>query len=149
VACEFKQIRRVEWVDTDAAGIIHFTAYFRFMEATEHAFYRSLGLGIDPRPDGPRIGWPRVAASCEFKAPLKFADEVEVRLLVREKREKSLAYVFVFSKVDGARRTEVARGALTVVSVAVDRAAGTMKSVPMPREFAEAIEPAPADLLGP
>ena len=40
---EFKHIRRVEFAETDMAGIVHFSNFFRMMEATEHAFFRSLG----------------------------------------------------------------------------------------------------------
>ncbi|MEL7264077.1 MAG: hypothetical protein AAFP69_04590, partial [Planctomycetota bacterium] len=38
--------RRVEFRDTDAAGIVHFSAFFPFMETAEHAFLRSLGLSV-------------------------------------------------------------------------------------------------------
>ena len=32
MAYEFKTLRRVEFVDTDVAGIVHFANYFRFLE---------------------------------------------------------------------------------------------------------------------
>jgi acyl-CoA thioesterase FadM len=35
---------RVAWVDTDAGGRIHFTAAFRWAEATETGLMRELGL---------------------------------------------------------------------------------------------------------
>ena len=37
---EFKLTRQVEFSETDMAGIAHFTNFFRFMEAAEHAFFR-------------------------------------------------------------------------------------------------------------
>jgi len=43
---EFKLTRRVEFAETDMAGIMHYSNYFRFMETAEHAFFRSLGLSI-------------------------------------------------------------------------------------------------------
>ena len=46
MAYEFKAIRRVEFADTDMAGIMHYSNFFRFMETAEHAFFRSLGLSI-------------------------------------------------------------------------------------------------------
>ena len=39
----FTTTRRVEFGDTDMAGIMHFANFFRFMERTEHAFLRTLG----------------------------------------------------------------------------------------------------------
>lgn len=38
--------RRVEFAETDAAGIVHFSSFFLYMEQAEHALFRSLGLSI-------------------------------------------------------------------------------------------------------
>ena len=56
---EYKMTHRVEFADTDMAGIIHFASFFRYMEVTEHALFRSIGLSINMDVDGRRIGWPR------------------------------------------------------------------------------------------
>lgn len=138
-ACEFRQTRIVAFGDTDTAGIVHFANYFRFMEETEHAFYRALGLSVFPRRGERIVGWPRVAASCEYSAPLRFEDEVEIHLSVREKGARSIAYEFIFRHT-GA---ETARGRITVVSVSWDPATRRMKSVPIPRAFDEKIRVAP------
>src|SRR5205823_15111711 len=87
---EFKMIHRVEFADTDMAGIIHFASYFRYMEVTEHAFFRSLGLSINTRTPELDVGWPRVHVSCDFTRPLRFEDEVEVHRRVRERGENRL-----------------------------------------------------------
>ena len=144
---EFKLARRVEFSETDMGGIVHFANFYRWMESTEHAFYRSLGLGIHDRKGEQLIGWPRVAAACDFKSPLRFEDELEVHLLVTHKGSKSLTHTFIFRKIAGGKPTEVARGTMTVVSVALDPVSGTIKSVPLPREFDEKIQIAPKDLL--
>jgi YbgC/YbaW family acyl-CoA thioester hydrolase len=147
MAFEFKQTRRVEFADTDMGGIVHFSNYYRYMEAAEHAFYRSLGLRIHAPGDESGIGWPRVATSCTYKGPLRFGDEVEIHLLVREKRTKTLTYALVLSKVEGGQRTEVARGAMTVISAVLDPVSGTIKAIPIPPEFDARIEAAPPGLL--
>ena len=49
-------------------------------------------------------------AECSYKQPLRFEDEVEVDLLVREKRRKAITYEFIFRKLTDGERTEVARG---------------------------------------
>src|SRR6478672_1888058 len=95
----FTLTRLVEFAETDAAGIVHFANFFRYMEITEHAFLRSLGHSVHEHAEEALIGWPRLRASCEYKRPLRFEDTVEVRLLVREKRTKSIAYEFVFHKL--------------------------------------------------
>lgn len=142
---EFTRQRRVAFAETDLAGIVHFSNYFRYMEETEHAFYRSLGLRIHPS-EGPGIGWPRVDVQCEYRAPLRFDDVFEVRLLVRQKRRKSVTYAAVFRKLDDAR-TVVARGTMTVVSVAFDPSTGTMNAVSLPSTFDAQLDVAPPEVL--
>jgi acyl-CoA thioesterase FadM len=129
------------------AGIMHFSNFFRFMEAAEHGFFRSLGLSIHTREPEP-LGWPRVHAGCDFRFPLRFEDSVEVRLLVRERKEKSIVYSFIFRKLNEEPPQEVARGELTVVCVRYDHSTGRMKGVPIPPAIASKIEIAPPELLG-
>jgi YbgC/YbaW family acyl-CoA thioester hydrolase len=143
MACEFKMIHRVEFADTDMAGIIHFSSYFRYMEVTEHAFFRSLGLSI---MGDPSVGWPRVHVECDFKHPLRFEEEVEVHLRVREKKEKALSYDFTFRRVHPEPITEVARGVLTVVCVTRDET-GRMRAAQIPDYIAGRIEAAPGERL--
>jgi len=145
MAYEFKALRRVEFSDTDMAGIMHYSNFFRFMETAEHAFFRSMGFSIVMGQVDPPVGWPRVRAECDFKAPLYFEDEVEIHLLVSEKRSKSLSYVFKFIKLNAAPPEEVARGGLTVVCVRHD--GGKMRACTIPKSVADQIHVAPAELL--
>jgi len=145
---EFKAIRRVEFADTDMAGIMHYSNFFRFMETAEHAFFRSLGLSVVTNKVAPPVGWPRVRAQCDFKSPLRFEDEVEIHLLVSEKKSKALSYIFKFRKLNASPPVEVARGALTVVCVR-RRPDGTMAACTIPALVAGKIKVAPAKLLKP
>jgi acyl-CoA thioester hydrolase len=148
MAYEFKAQRRVEFSDTDMAGIMHYSNFFRFMETAEHGFYRSLGFSVvDPGLD-PRIGWPRVHAECDYRKPLRFEDLVEIHLLVAAKKSKALTFQFRFGKLNGtgAQPEEVARGGITIVCVS-HAAPGGMRAVPIPPEIASRIEVAPAELL--
>ena len=140
--CEFKIKRQVEFVDTDMAGIMHFTNFFRFMESAEHAFYRSLGFSVDMEKSL-GLGWPRVRAECEYKKPLRFEDLVEIHLLVREVRNRSIRFEFIFRKVDSGTETEVARGSLTVVCVTRDGEGNEMKATTIPEVVREKIQVAP------
>lgn len=143
MACEFKMIHRVEFAHTDMAGIVHFANFFRYMENTEHAFFRSLGFSIHTEVDGKQYGWPRVHAACDYKQPIRFEDEIEVHLLVRSIKPKSLSYDFVFRKAGEDVGTEVARGSLTVVCTAWDETSGRMRAVTIPEVIASRIEEAP------
>ncbi len=144
-AHDFKTTRRVEFVDTDMAGILHFSNYFRYMEAAEHAFFRSLGFRVHNGDGDGAWGWARRNASCTFDAPLHYEDEVELWVIVREKRRKSIRYEIVFSR-DGAC---VARGELTAVCVALPEDGRPIEAVPMPSDVDAAIEVAPAGLGSP
>lgn len=143
MAYEFKISRRVEFSETDMAGIVHYSNYFKYMETAEHAFFRSLGFSIVTRNIDSPVGWPRVHAECDFKQPLYFEDEVEVQLLVTEKRSKTLTYLFIFRKLGPNAPIEVGRGKLTVVCVRHDEN-GKMSACNIPREIADKIETAPA-----
>jgi YbgC/YbaW family acyl-CoA thioester hydrolase len=143
---EFKATRRVEFSETDMAGIMHFSNFFRFMETAEHGFYRSLGFSVVMPETDPRLGWPRVHAECDYKKPLRFEDQVEIHLLVKEKRSKSVTFAFLFRKLNSSPVVEVARGVLTIVCVA-HRADGTMSAHAIPKEIADKIETAPPELL--
>ena len=133
---EFRMVHRVEFADTDLAGIMHFANFFRLMERTEHAFFRSLGTSIHTTVDGTAIGWPRVRATCEYRQPLRFEDEVEVQLRVREKKPRAVTYDFTF-RLAGQ---EVARGSMTAVCVSLDREAGRMRAVTIPAALSEQLE---------
>jgi acyl-CoA thioester hydrolase len=138
----------VQFSDTDMAGIVHFSNFFRFMERAEHAFFRSLGLSIVERSpggiEGNPMGWPRVHASADFFSPLHFEDEVEVELLIEEVRTRVIRYVFRVRKLDG---TLAAEGRITAVCVQKDRKGGAMKAVEIPARIRSLIEAAPAEML--
>ena len=147
---EFKAVRRVEFSETDMAGIVHFSNFFRYMETAEHAFYRSIGFSVTLNNFDPPLGFPRVHAACDYKKPLRFEDQLEIHLLVKEKRSRVLNYLFRFSKMpaEGTKDSPilVATGVLTVVCVAHDRN-GRMEAVSIPTALGEKIEVAPVELL--
>lgn len=146
MAFEITVSRRVEFSETDMAGIMHFSNFFRFMETAEHAFFRSLGFSVVLSKLDPALCLPRVHAECDYFAPLSFEDEVDIHLLVASKSVRSLGYLFRFHRKRAGGRQEVARGALKV-ACAARHADGSMKSAPLPAALAHQIEVAPPDLL--
>src|SRR3954447_11932507 len=51
--------RKVEYVDTDMSGIVHFSRFLVYMENTEHAFLRAIGTDVHFEDEGRAISWPR------------------------------------------------------------------------------------------
>lgn len=146
MAYEFKITRRVEFSDTDMAGIMHFSNFFRFMESAEHAFLRSLGFSAVLSRKGLDVGLPRVHAECDYLAPLHFEEEVLVHLLVERKGTRSLTYRFLFYRLHNVGSPPVAQGKLTVVC-ATRHADGAFKAASLPQAVADQIQEAPPALL--
>jgi YbgC/YbaW family acyl-CoA thioester hydrolase len=118
--------RRVEFYETDMAGIVHFTNFFRFMETCEHSFLRSLDQELHGLVDGLETGWPRVNATCDYRAPARFGDLLTVSLFIEEIRNRSVRYRFEISKEE----TLVAEGNLSVAHVSITPEG--IKAVPLP-----------------
>ena len=94
----FRTTRRVEFADTDMAGIMHFARFFSLMEEVEHEFLRSRGLSVVMKHQGRGIGFPRVSAQCDFKKPARFEDVLEATLSVARLGGKSITYRVEFVK---------------------------------------------------
>jgi YbgC/YbaW family acyl-CoA thioester hydrolase len=69
---------RVRWVDTDASGIIHYTAAFRYFEAAEWELFRKAGIPF--RSHEKEFGLPRVSVNATFHAPLRVDEEIAVHI---------------------------------------------------------------------
>ena len=74
----FKTERRVEFRDTDAAGILHFTSYFAYMEEAEHALLRHLGTSVMQAVDDATLKNARREAIHELRADYKETDLFKV-----------------------------------------------------------------------
>jgi acyl-CoA thioester hydrolase len=120
--------------------LIHFTALLRYMEEAEHAFYRSLGSTAFERTETGFAGMPRVSVSCDFLGPIRYGDEVEVRLILREKRSKVLRYDALFTRLDEGGGTLVARGAMTVVHANRSHGKPDWSGSELPRALLEQLE---------
>jgi 4-hydroxybenzoyl-CoA thioesterase/acyl-CoA thioester hydrolase len=113
------------------AGIMHFSAYFRFMEAAEHALLRSIGLRVHNATDGAAVSFPRVAASCDYKSPARCEDVLDINVTVHRVGTKSVTYQFNFS-IAGR---DVATGEMTSVCCLVEPGKSPV-SIPIPDDFA-------------
>ena len=105
---------RVNWVDTDASGRIHYTAAMRYFEVAEHALMRKLFDGKNgPHERG--FGLPRVHVECDYRARLGYPDEFECTARVEKVGRTSVTYGFCATRPDGELCLEG-----RIVGVAVD-----------------------------
>jgi acyl-CoA thioester hydrolase len=102
--------RRIEWMDTDAAGIYHWTTAFRLAEAAEAALHTALGIA-----EVTFGATPRVRVSAEFRRSVRFNDPVDVTLAVTAVGRTSVRYALTLA-LDGET---VAEG--EIVSCLIDR----------------------------
>ena len=122
--------RRVHFSETDVAGIVHFSNFFRYFEDAEHALWRDAGLSI--HPERSPIGWPRVSASCEYHRPLRFEQEFEIDIRVSELTKRTITYSGEITR--NGERIATATWKIACVNKLPD---GTMKSADIPQETAK------------
>ncbi len=134
MAFEIRTRRRVEFAETDAAGIVHFSNFLRYMEEVEHAFLRSLGMSVHTAA----VGFPRLGATFEYLSPARFEEILDIHFWVRRKGRTSLVYNAVFTR--GGE--EVARGEIATIACRVGNG-GKLEPVSLPEEAAKGIEEAP------
>ncbi len=143
MASFLERTRRVEFVETDMAGIVHFSSFYIWMEQIEHEFFRSQGLSIVRHlEDGSTIGWPRVSAQCRFESPARYEDILTVRLTVQRIGVKSLTFDVVFRNSERI----IARGSMKTVCCIVRPGHG-LESIEIPDEYRAKFEEHPAEEL--
>ena len=128
--------KRVEFHETDRAGMIHFSNYFKYMDTAVAEFFRALGL---PGPltrywggtQDDELDWPYASVSCDFKKPAHFDDLLQIHIWVKRIGNKSLTFGFSFRK----ESEELAVGqAIVVCSRGVQ---GQPRTLEIPQEIRE------------
>jgi 4-hydroxybenzoyl-CoA thioesterase len=114
------------WSDVDAAGIVYFPHFFRFVEQAEEELFRASGNPRRPLIDQLGIWMPRVEAFSKFSKPIRLGAAIRVRLSPQIEGEKTIRYEFEI--VDDESGESLAAGYVTVVCVDAAR----FKATPMP-----------------
>jgi acyl-CoA thioester hydrolase len=125
---EFTYRRRVQFYETDLAGIVHFSWYPRYMEEAEHAMWRAAGLSI--KPAGLDLGFARVSVSVEFHAPLYFEQEFDVQVRIEAISKRSIRYACTVMRGDD----RIATGTMAAVCVQ-NRPGEPFKAVEIPEDI--------------
>lgn len=138
MAADFVYRRRVQFAETDMAGVLHFSNYLRLMEECEHAFWRSIGLSVHdcPTAAGQVISWPRVAVKCEYQASARFEDELDLHFRLTRLGTKSMEFMVSFMR-DGR---EIALASATTVCCRMNGA--RFEAVEIPADIRALLAPA-------
>ncbi|QDV22770.1 acyl-CoA thioesterase [Aureliella helgolandensis] len=130
--------RRVEFCETDAAGIVHFSWFMRYMEQAEHAFLRHLGTSVVTELEGGwHLSWPRVHVECDYQGVARFEDVLEISLSVLKLGRKSVTYGFEFSQAGGI---PIATGKVVAVCCKV-RVGSPLESTTIPAHLGDLLLP--------
>ncbi len=128
--------KRVEFGDTDMAGIAYFPNFFRYMETAETNLLHTLGISVSWKEGDTRYGFPRVSVSCDYKSPARFEDILDIRVIVEEIGRKSIRYRFEFFR----QEQPIAVGRITTVFCRND-ANHQMISCEIPHWLREKLQP--------
>ncbi|WP_180953970.1 acyl-CoA thioesterase [Bacillus sp. M6-12] len=114
---------RVQFKDVDLSQRIHYTALFRYFEACDHEFFRSIELPYKKlfKED---FSFPRVHVSCEYTGVIEYDDLLTIKTGIKKVGNSSFTYQF---DVDN-NGSPVAKGSMTIVCM--DTASG--KPMPLP-----------------
>jgi acyl-CoA thioester hydrolase len=122
----FKYLRKVLFYETDLAGVVHFSNFFRYMEEAEHALWRQAGMRIESADAD--TGWPRVSATFDYRSPLYFEDQVTIDVRVHAVTRRTIQYSFVMTRGE----TPIGAGSLTTACAV--RAARSMRAIEIPAD---------------
>ena len=131
----FTTHRRVEFGETDLAGILHFSNFFRFMEAAETDFLHSKKLSVHWTEGSIRYGFPRVSASCDFAKPAFFEDVLAIDVTLEKIGTKSLNYRFDFKRGEAS----IASGRIAAVFCR-SMGPGHIESIPITEMLRQQLE---------
>ena len=147
MAYEHTSTRRIEFSETDMAGLVHFSNFFKYMETAERDFFEAAGVDLIRTKPGELVGWPRARAECKFSAPIRFGHTIDIHLAVKAVKDRSIDFQFrIYRRNDDGTRTHAAKGHLTTVLTELT-ASGELQSVELTEEVRSKITEAPAEVL--
>jgi 4-hydroxybenzoyl-CoA thioesterase len=121
------------WADVDAAGIVYYPHFFRFVEHAEEELFRASGHERQPLIQELKVWMPRVEAFSKFSKPIRHGSAIRVRLDPKIQGEKTIRYDFQI--LDDNSSDLLAAGYVTVVCV--DE---RFKSTPIPEAIRNIIQ---------
>ena len=147
MAYEHTSTRKIEFSETDMAGLVHFSNFFKYMETAERDFFEAAGVDLIQTKPGELVGWPRARAECRFSAPLRFGDTIDIHLAVKAVKDRAIDYQFrIFRQNEDGTRTQAGKGHMTTIFAQLCED-GELQSVELPEDLRTRITEAPAEVL--
>jgi acyl-CoA thioester hydrolase len=126
---------RVRYAETDQMGVVYHANYLVWFEVGRVELIRQMGLDYKSMEREEGVGIAVVEASCRYKAPARYDDELIVRTRIAGVRGSVVK--FAYEVVRAADEMVLCEGATTHVVVGKD-----MRKAAMPPRYAEAFRAA-------
>jgi YbgC/YbaW family acyl-CoA thioester hydrolase len=145
---EHTSTRKVEFSETDMAGLVHFSNFFKYMETAERDFFEACRSGPDPhRARRTRRLARGRGRSANFSAPLRFGDTIDIHLAVKSVKDRAIDYQFrIFRRNEDGSRTQAGKGHMTTILAKLNEG-GELQSAELSDDLRKRITEAPAEVL--
>lgn len=89
---------RVRWGETDPFGIVFYPTFYAWMDQATHEFFRTPTTSFADLFEQAGYALPIVEASCRFRVPARYDDELTVTSSVTAIRGRSFRIDHVFTR---------------------------------------------------
>lgn len=120
-------IRRIQFADTDAAGVAHFSRLLVMVEEAEHDFLQSHKIPILTETSA----WPCVALDVSYVGMCKFGDELAIELRILKVGTTSVTYEFLATRKGCMGSSRVFSGKMVKCHIMPTQS----KAVPIPESI--------------
>jgi acyl-CoA thioester hydrolase len=128
---------RVRYAETDQMGVVYYANYFVWFEIGRVEVLRSVGLSYDQMEKDHKLILPVVDASCRYKSPAKYDEEILIETRPALLRGSVIKFAYrIYRDVgqDGEERKLLAEG--ETVHVVCDE---KFERQPLPDNYAAAL----------
>lgn len=125
---------RVRYAETDQMGVVYYANYFVWCEIGRVEFFRQLGYDYKQMELADDCHLPVVEASCRYRSPARYDDEVVIETRVTALRAHVIKFGYRLLRVNGEVPQLLAEA--ETVHVSVDR---EMQKKSMPEKYLTAI----------
>lgn len=122
--------RMTQFAESDAAGVIHFSNYARYVEECEHIFLSKQGFAIQPGNLNALL-WPRLKFRAEYLRPVMPLQMIQIELNASRVGHSSITWSW--SIWSGGSQEKLAHGEMKTVCCKAK--GGKMHPVEIPEEL--------------
>ena len=87
----------VQWGDTDAAGIVFYPNFYKWMDESINDLFKQLDISLNRLFDVEKIAIPQLECFCQFRKPLRFEDPfiIENKLELLKEKTFKVSHTFI------------------------------------------------------